>query len=289
MGFFDFLLPLLGAAPTIINAFRGGSTDQQEVQPQFFDLRNEDTKRVQSSLANFITQYLPNFKPGQPFGGPLVAPISPFETQGLGFLQKFLDQPSTSPIFGAGATNLTNTLSGGFDPNTSQYYQALRDTAQFNRGRAVDQTNADLASQGRFFSTDRARQVGDINAQTGNYLNQVLADLANQERNRATSLIPAALQYEQYGQEIPLRRATAAATLGALPRTINQAELEAQYNEFRRQQAEKALPLGAAGGFPVGNLTESFRAYQPSSFEQFILPLLAPSFSGAGRAFAGGF
>lgn len=263
-----------------------GFFDRQAV-PQNVDSRNPDQKAVSGALRNFITQYLPNFKPGDPYTGQFTAPQTGFEQQGLGFLQQYLNQPNTGPVYQAGATNLVNTLAGNFDPNTSQYYKALNDTMQFNRGRAVDQTNADLASQNRFFSSQRERTIGDVNAQTANASNTILGDLTNKERDRATDLIPTALSYDQYGQNASLDKAKAGATLGSAPRLLAQADLESQYNEFKRQQEEKQLPLKAATGFSGGS-DLGFQGYQPSSFERYLLPLLNSFAGGAGKALAGG-
>ena len=261
--------------------------DRQEV-PQNLDTRNPDVKRVQESLANFITSFLPQFKPGQPYGGQLSAPISGFETQGLGNLQRYLDQPDTTDLLPAAGQNVLQTLTGGFDPYNSKFFQAARDAALYNRQQAVDLTNRDLAGQNRFFSSERVNKIGDINAQTSNFLNQVLADLSEKERDRQISVLPQAQSLDREIMTAPLRKATAATTVGALPRELGQADLERSYQEFSRQRQEAALPLQAAGGFPTGN-DLSFRAYQQSPFERFLLPLLQSLAGGVGAAFGGGF
>lgn len=222
----------------------GGKT----VNPITIDNRNPQRQQLDQFLSNFVSNYGSQYQPQKSYDGQLTAPMSRFESSGLDtFLQNYLQAPDVSQNMGDVRNLLSKTVNGGFDPGSSDYYQALRDASGYNRAQAIKNTNADLGGRGKFFSSEAVQKYGDINAQTAIGLNQTMADLADRERTRSMGAIPQASQLEQYISGVPLQKAKAATTIGALPRELEQNDLEAHYQDFLRKQKEGAGVFGFAG------------------------------------------
>ena len=255
-GFLQALIPI---ATTLASSYLANKSNKKQqdagtINPQDYDSRNPEKKQVDSFLADYISKYGSMYEPGKAYSGKLSAGMSNYESRGLEqFLNEYLNTGVSSQT--GDVRNLLNkTITGGFDPKTSPYYQAFRDEAAYNQKGAIDRTRADLGARKKFFSSEAIDKEGDINAQTGIQLNKVMADLAGQERDRSMSAVPAAAGLEEYLSGIPLQKATAATTLGALPRQLEQDDLERQYQDFKRQQLEYQGVINQAGdisGRPV--------------------------------------
>jgi hypothetical protein len=251
---------------------KGGS---EQITPEMQDTRTPEQKAVDGFLSGFVTKYGPQYEPGKAYGGQMTAPMSRTEMRGDEFLAQYLDQPLLSPNAIAGQDYMNKSLTGKFDPGTSDFYAALRDESQYNRRRAIDQSRQDTGARGKFFSSEAIAKEGDINAQTAIGLNRDMAGLAENERQRQQqnfSVLPA---FDKFITSIPLERATAAQTVGAYPRIVAQEELERRYKDFSRQQTELGGVVNTARGFNTTNLTESFPVYpQSTGVGSFLGPIL---------------
>lgn len=245
----------------------------------FLDTRNPDQKRIDSTTADFITKFLPQFTPGKDFAGDFVAPLSGFEQQGLGFLQKFLDQPDQTPLLKSAQNELQQTFdTKRFDPKIGDFYRLLREEAGINQRDSIDTINRNLAGAGQFFTGERLRQTREAGTRTSNFLNQQLAQLGERERDRRLNIIPQALQVDQAVTTAPLRKTEAATKFGALPRQIEQANLEAVYQDFLRKQNELANVLAQArGGSGQPLKTIGINAPQGTGTTDFLGPILQKS------------
>lgn len=256
-GFLQTLLPLALSAGASYLGSKGKKG--QTIDPQTFDDRNPEKKQMDAFLANYVSKYGNLYEPGKAYTGKRTADLSGLEKQGLEqFLPNYLNSPDVSPELGNVRSLLQKTINGGFDPGTSEYYRALRDTAQYNRGQAVKDTNADLGARGKYFSSEAVQKYGDINAQTANTLNTVMAQLANQERDRSAGAVSQATSLEDYIAGIPLQKATAATSLGAIPRMLEQNDLESLYQDFIRRQDEGKGVISAASGVSSARTTEGY-------------------------------
>jgi len=215
------------------------------------DTRNPQQNAIDSSLSDFITTYLPQFKPGEPYTGQLSAPMDTFQNQGMSFLQKYLDQsqqPGANAVTDAAGKQITDTMNGAYDPSTSPFYKATRDAAKVEQQSALNQQNAQLGARGKFFSSEALNEGQQLNTNTTNFLNTTLTGMAEKERQNkltAAGMAPAISAAQTRQSLAPIEAAT---TVGALPQQMQQADLERQYQEFQRQRQEKALPLTAATG-----------------------------------------
>jgi hypothetical protein len=215
------------------------------------DTRNPQQNAIDSSLSSFITQYLPQFVPGEPYTGQLSAPMDTYQNQGMTFLQNYLNQamqPGANAVTDAAGKQITDTINGAYDPSTSPFYKATRDATMVEQQDAKNQLNQGLGARGKYFSSEALNENQQLGTRTTNFLNQTLTGLAEQERQNkltAAGMAPAVSAAQTRQAMAPIAAAT---TFGAIPQELQQADLERQYQEFVRQRGEKALPLQAAEG-----------------------------------------
>lgn len=272
MGFFDYT-----GAGWLKDATKG--LFQNKEIPQDLDTRNPDAKRVQGTLADWITKYLPSYQPGEAYSGKRTAPMSGFENAGMGLLFQYLANPS-GELLGPAAEEVKKTLTNQYDPSTSPFYKSMRDTAMLERKDATDRLNREVGARGKYFSSERVRGQGDIEQRTGNFMQQVLAQMTEAERERKLQAVPQAKSITEAQDAVPLRKITAATSFGSLPRQIEDTDYERLYQDFVRQRQEKQGIVSAAGSFPAGSPL-SFRAYDQSPFEKYLMPLLQGAAKGA--------
>lgn len=257
-----------------------GLFDRKAINPIEFDPRNAQRKQVDSFLADFVSKYGGQYQPGKNYEGNFTAPMSTFERQGFDqFLPEYLNAPNVSGQLNDVRTLLNNTVKGGFDPGTSEYYKALRGTADYNRKKAVSDTNADLGARGKYFSSEAVNKYGDINAQTANSLNTAAAELADRERTRSMTAAGQSASLEDYISKIPLQKTEATQTYGSLSRLLEQNDLESLYQDFIRKQDEGKGAVSAASGVSSTPIQQTYQAYKPSAFETYVMPLLKAGIS----------
>lgn len=232
---------------------------------EWLDFRNPDQKAVQGSLSSWITKFLPQYQPGEKYTGKLSAGMSDYESQGLGYLGNYLSQSGVTPALNNAQGYLSKVLGGGFNPQTSDYYKALKEEAMTNNQEALDETKRGNASRNKYFSSEALRSEGDVRTKTANYLNKVLGELGQFERGQQTSALPYVTGINEAVTQEPYKKALAATTIGALPRALEQSDLERQYQEFIRQKTQMAAIPNIATSFP-SNLTMQpwFQTPQPS-------------------------
>jgi hypothetical protein len=251
-----------------------GLFSKKTIQPTQMDNRNPQRLAIDNFLANYVSTYGSQYQPGKAYSGQFTAPLSGYEQQGLNqFLPQYLNSPDVSSQTGDVRSMLNKTITGGYDPRQDPYYAASRDAMNYNQGQSIRDLNASTGAAGQFFSVNRQNKIGDITAQTGIGLNKVIADLVNNERNRQMSAVNPSLALEQSIQQRPLQKAGAAMTYGAIPRELDQANLEAMYQDFKRQQTELSGVIGAGSGVSNTAMENYYPKQSKSMFEQ-ISPLI---------------
>jgi len=234
---------------------------------------------VGNQLGSWASRYLDQYVPGKEYEGKFTAPMSEAEKLGQGELLQYLKKPSaTGDIFAAGKDEILKTLTGKYDPWKSKEYQAFREGALSEEQDLIDRMRRGSGYRGTLFQDTSMRDEGLARSKTSQYLDQLLASLSNQERQNKLNVLPQALGYEKYEQAAPTAKATAGLTLGSLPRMLEQADLEAQYQDFLRKQNELGQVPGIAQGYyqtqgPNYGYGGSYSA--PSPFER-IMGTVAP-------------
>jgi len=187
---------------------------------------------------------------GQKYPGPLVAALSEFEETGLGGLRDFLDKPlpTEGRLYTSAVDEIAKTLEGDYDPAQSEYYKAYKTGVLRELEEAKDRVAARASAGDKFFGGGRIATEGELEESTVGNLALVLGQLAERERERKLSSVGQALALTQYGEEAPVERIKAAEIYGALPRVIEQQEMDAEYQEWLRALDDLGIALDTATG-----------------------------------------
>lgn len=217
------------------------------------------------NLANWIQKNLSNYNPTADYTGNFTAPMTSYENQGLGELSKYLGS-DTGDAFAAGKQQIMDTLGGRYaNPNESPYIKAMTNLAKVNLRDAIDQSRASAGSRGNYFTRSAIKNEGRISSDMLNNLNAVIGQFQESERGRQFAAAPLAAKFGEYEtSQFPLSKIEASQTYGALPRTIEQADLEARYNDFLRKQN--------AGGQAVGAAQSLYGTQTPYGFQNWQMP-----------------
>lgn len=259
----------------------------ERVNRRVFDFGGGDTKELTpdkeswqlnagKAVSDWALKYLNNYIPGKAYTGTRTAGMAPGEVSGQNWLQTYLNQPNTGPLYDLAKGEITKTLSGGYDPYTSPEYNAMKKGASLEMQDTLDAARRGQASRGTFFQSTGIQEENKIRNKTLNTLDQILAGMSERERERKLNAVPTAINLETYANNQPLQKAQAGMTLGSLPRLIEQADYEAKYQDFVRQQQElSAVPGVAAQNFGTG-INYGVKSYEtPSAFER-IMGTVAP-------------
>jgi uncharacterized protein YidB (DUF937 family) len=194
-------------------------------------------------------------QPAEQYSGQIVAPASAQENQSFDFLRKYAgqDQSSTTKL---GQEEIKKTLTGDYDPATSPYYQAVKATAQRNLDSQLSDIGSSASGAGGYRTGARMSLQNDARTDVTNNLNTLLGQMSEQERQNRLNVLPQAASYGQAEEQFPLQQATALQTLGALPRTLEQAQNEAAYNEWLRATQEYPIQ--------ISQLAQPYATQQPT-------------------------
>lgn len=222
---------------------------------------------------------------GETYGGNLVAGLSDTEQLSLEQLNALLASPSVSEssLFKAASDELTKTLSGDYDPVSGQYYQAYRNAVMNELQESKDRLASRTSASDQFFGGGRIETEGELEEDAMGSLAQELGRLFEAERTNRLGAASTAAGLAMASQESDLQRIEAGQTLGALPRQLEQAEYDAEYQEWLRSLNDLGISLDTYVGMTT---------YQPpmavgSSPISQLGNLAGSVFSAAGSA--GGF
>lgn len=200
-------------------------------------------------LAGFVSKYLSQYQPGKDFGGDFTAPMTGTETTGINRLNQFLSAPDFGELFDATKQNVLDTVGGKYaDPNTSPFIRSMINLSKMNLQDSIDTSRRGAGSRGSYFTEGAIKDENRLREKSGATLDTIIGDFINQERGRQLQASPLAMALEQYQNvDVPLKKVEASQTYGALPRLIQQAQLESEYSDFKRQQEELGKVPGTAG------------------------------------------
>jgi len=236
------LIPFVGPALNVASSLFGKKEGGGETV--------NTTTSSQQLLYDWISKYLPQYTPGQEYTGQMVAPKTSQETQSLDFLNQYLNAPNVGALGTAAQGQLMNTLSGQYmDPATSPYIQAQQKMAQTGLEDAISQARLGQGARGGFYKTAALGEERKLTENTQNYLNSLIGQFIENERGRQYGAVPYAMQAEEYtSKTAPLAKVGAGQSYGSLDRTLAQASLEAQYQNWANARKEmSSLPEIASG------------------------------------------
>lgn len=223
------------------------------------------------NLSALINRYLQQYQPGQEYTGDFVAGLSDAEKTGQSQLADLLASPDTGELYDASKRNVLDTLGGRYaDPSQSPFIRSMINLSKMNLQDEIDTSRRSAGARGTYFSKSAIQDEGRLRERTQNNLNSLVGQYIDNERNRQTNAVQQALNLEKYGTlDVPLSKIDAASTYGSLPRVVQQAQLEAQYQDFVRQQNEFGGVSGAAQGLYSTNVpygVKSITTKKPSAF-----------------------
>lgn len=224
----------------------------QETTPQFQTVY-DPFSGVRGKLSSYLEGQVG--KPGPSYPGEFVAPASEAEEESLGFLEGIPKKPFTGESFRLAKEEVQKTLSGDYDPSKSPFYQAVKAEA----GRNLEKTQEGIAQNRalgrRFFSGSTVAEQGRAATDVNIALDRLLGELSETERGRRLQAVPVAAGLERYEEAAPFERARQFQSLGALPRELKQASLDAAYREWLRSQVEYP--------FNIAQLSSGLAAREP--------------------------
>lgn len=188
---------------------------------------------------------------GTEYQGPLVAALSEFEETGLAGLKDWLgsELPTEGTLYKSAADEIQKTLSGeAYDPVHGEYYKAYRTQIMRELEEAKDRLAARASAGDKLFGGGRITTEGEMEESALGQMALTLGQLQERERERRLGAVGQALGLTQYEEAAPLARVAASQQYGALPRLIEQAEMDAEYQEWMRALNDMGIALDVATG-----------------------------------------
>ena len=251
------------------------SKKSQQQGPQFEKLY-DPFESSRGALNSYLTENIG--KKGPTYAGERVAPLSGLEEQSLDYADRYANQPLKGQSMQLAEDEIKKTLSGDYDPSTSTYYQAVKAEAERN----LEDTQSRIADKagggGRYFGGARLRAQGNAARDTGISLNKTLGEMSERERERRFQAVPQALAVDSAVTGEAAKRAQTLQAIGALPREIQQAFLDAIYQEFLLSEYEYPLNIAQIAGGPAQRepiFVQQGYGQQKPAIGQQILSLLS--------------
>jgi len=233
-----WMLPAAMVASSLIGTF--GKKDKDGMQTT--STMTVPQLQIMRQLKPFISSRIGRGLEKWP--GDFTAPLSMYEQMGLDRLGGYLSTPSTLQEIGVGAYG---DLLKGWDPQqTFNFYEQYiaPQEERWMKERIIPQAREEFVPTGNIYGTPRydtlSRMWGDFGAGQLSRIGQMI----QAERERAAGLIP--YISEMIGVEGGVPQIEAAMAYGAIPRLLEQQELTAQFEEFKRTSPELSPILDLA-------------------------------------------
>lgn len=234
-------IPAIAGAATagigLANAIKGPG-DQEGVSLQ--QMIPDYQKMTQQQVASWVQKYINNYEPGKAYTGDLSAPATGMETEGLASLQKYLSGTGTGDLFDAAKQQTQDTIGGRYmDPSTNPYIQSMIKLSNLNLNDSITQARRGAGARGTYYTRNAITGENLLRERSNTSLDALIGSVLQSERERQFNAIPIAQTLDQYqNQTVPLANVGASQSYGSLSRSLQQADLERQYNEFKRKQTE---------------------------------------------------
>jgi len=226
------------------------------------------------AIGDVLQKYLPGYEPGKEYTGQRTAGMTPAEQQSMALLMKYMSSPSAGELSKLGGEQLTKTLQGGYDPRTSPQYEGMRQEMNLMKERDIDAARRAGAARGSYNASGSLREENDVRSSYGASINRILGDLYGQERQRMFEAAPMAQNYEQGLQGQALQQIQAGQQFGAIPRLIEQSDMEAKYQDFLRKQGEYGNVPGMGQNLLNSSINYGMKEIpmprEPSAFERIF-------------------
>jgi hypothetical protein len=173
----------------------------------------------------------------QPYGGNFAAPMSPWQTAGLGAYSNFVGGGAgTNPASNYYGNELSGQyLTPGSNPWLSQIEQSGQSIKDYQDQQAIKQIQSSMAAGGNALSGATGNALGNYLNQSGANFQNIMGGLMNQDYQMERGLQQGAAQgslgaANQYGNSVMNMFG-----MGAIPQQIANQDVMGQYQDFLRQ------------------------------------------------------
>lgn len=248
------------------------------------------------TLGTQLNTGISNYTPGAAYTGDLNFAGKPtdMETQGLGILKELLGSSGTGPLYEGAFNHLNDTMSGKFaDPATSPYIKAMSKVFQNNLGDQITQERGMRGARGSYFTGAGIDSENKLRGRSLDNLQSVIGQFIQNERGNQLAATDKAAALDKFKNvTLPLTMVGASQSYGGLQRTIDAANLESQYQDYKRQRTEQGNAVNTAAGLPditdIGQVrTPKYMANNDFGNVMSILDSIGGD-QGAMNAFGGG-
>jgi uncharacterized protein YidB (DUF937 family) len=202
-------------------------------------------KSTREAVNSWLTEQ--TGKTGPTYEGERVAPMTELEQASQDWGKTYAEQPATGESLALAQDEIKKTLSGDYDPSTSPYYQAVKAEAERN----LDKTNKTIAGNStmgrRYFSGARVKAQADAATDTNIALNKEMGAMAERERQNRLAAVPQAAALDEQETNAAAKKAMNLQTIGALPRELQQALMDAAYQEWMAANYDYPLNIAQIG------------------------------------------
>lgn len=225
--------------------FGGGSQDPQPLEPQWqIDMRERLARQAEPIGSQYINSL------GGAYAGNLTAAPTAIQNTSFQAAQNASNQPlaSQSNLYGMGQSEIEKVLAGDYNPEDSLYYESFKKALQRELQSSQDALANRSSARDQFFGGGRLDQERNLQTDYLNNIGMVLGQLQEAERQRMFQAAPIAAQMAQFNAQDPYLQSQLQFQTGELQRQLQQQMLDRQYNDFLRQQQERAQGLQTATG-----------------------------------------
>ena len=196
---------------------------------------------------DYFTNLLQNYiAPTQTIPLQQIAGMSGAEQTTQDLLKKFLGTSATGgEAYKMGMGELQKTLGGEFyDPRKSDFWKGFRETSVMEQEKGVSDIRRRGQLGGGLYSEPQMRTESEYVGGKGAERQMMLGGLYEKERERKVGAVGQALGYAGLEEQGMLSRLQAGSTIGALPRTIQNQQYQAAFNQALGQtQADYASSI----------------------------------------------
>ncbi len=228
----------LGLIPDLV----GGLFDSSEKGGDVIDTTPKWLQELGKQLGATTLQGLKDYTPGAAYTGNLNVAGSPTsqEQTSLDQLTQLLGNPGTGSLFDQASGQISDTLNGKYaDPKSSPYIQALTKLANNQLQDQITTERGQRGARGTYYTDAGVKAEDLLRGRTLDNLQGVIGSFIQNERQNQLGAANTAQGLDQYKNlTLPLAKIQAGQTYGSLSRTIQQANLESQYQDYLRQRTE---------------------------------------------------
>jgi hypothetical protein len=218
----------------------------------------------------------------KPYTGERVAGMGEAENRAQSILNEYLgytpDRAQPNATRQKAMDEINSIIGSGGDPSLHPTYQAVKAEAARNADTMSKQINDQFAGNRAFWTGSRVKAQANAATDTTNRLNTLLAELGDAQNQRQMSakqnMIPLLLNEADRSdaqgradEQLPLQKLAAANQYGSLPRAIQQALFDAQYDEYNKSSRQYPMELlQLAAGTQQAPLYAQ-QQFMPSTFQ----------------------